>query len=65
VSSARAAGLVEVSVITRGIAPQGLAFAPAVAVLDLVERAATRIGLSRYMGVLTASFRKPSRNAMG
>jgi ubiquinone/menaquinone biosynthesis C-methylase UbiE len=55
---ARLAGLTEIDVLTWGASPQRLAFAPAVAVLDMLERVATTMGLSRYLGVLTASFRK-------
>jgi ubiquinone/menaquinone biosynthesis C-methylase UbiE len=58
VRSARLVGLIDVDVFTWGVAPQGLTFAPAVHVLDMLERVAARMGLSRYMGVLTASFRK-------
>jgi SAM-dependent methyltransferase len=59
VRCADAVGLLPVEVRTRGVAPPGLAPKSVIALLDGVEHAAAALGLSRYMGVLSASFRKP------
>jgi ubiquinone/menaquinone biosynthesis C-methylase UbiE len=57
---AGAAGLSPIEVLTWGAAPPRLTSAPAVAMLDLLERLSCFAGLGRYLGVLTASFRKPT-----
>jgi hypothetical protein len=57
---ARNAGLSPIDVRTWGAAPPGLTFGPAVRILDALEVAAVRLHLSRYLGVLTAGFRKPA-----
>jgi ubiquinone/menaquinone biosynthesis C-methylase UbiE len=55
-----AAGLRPLEVKTWGAAPQGLASAAALTVFNAGERLASAVGLSRYLAVLTASFRKPA-----
>ncbi len=53
-------GLSPVDVFTWGAAPQRMAWPPAIAAFDLFERAAAALGFSRYLSILTASFRKPA-----
>lgn len=59
VGYARAAGLREVEVVVWGAAPPSLSLSIALAILDAAEQVSIALGLSRYLGVLTASFRKP------
>lgn len=61
VSFARDAGLREIEVVTWGMAPPSLISEPLLTGLDRLERIVTGLGLSGRLGVLTASFRKPTR----
>jgi ubiquinone/menaquinone biosynthesis C-methylase UbiE len=58
VAAARAAGLIATNVVTWGAAPQQLSFRPAIAALNAGESLARWTGLSNYLGVLTAAFRR-------
>jgi SAM-dependent methyltransferase len=60
IQSAGKAGLRPFEVLRWGAAPQRLASAPAIATFDVLEWIARAVGLSRYLSVLTASFRKPA-----
>ena len=60
ITVAAKSGLSPVEVFTWGAAPQRVAWAPVVAICTAFERTAAALGLSRYLAVLTASFRKPT-----
>ena len=51
-------GLDRIELVTWGAAPQRITSRPVTALFDAIERSMSALGLSRYLSILTASFRK-------